>query len=125
MDSRRVVITGMGVVTSLGCEIETFWRNLIGGKSGIAPVTLFDTTDTPCRIGAEVNDFDFTPYFANHRDAKRADRFIGFSVAASKMAIDQSGLDFSTEDPGRAGVFRKDTRMNCFRSCSARLQLSA
>lgn len=89
----------------MGCETETFWQNLLKGKSGIAPVTLFDTSDIPCRIGAEVKDFDATPYFANHRDAKRADRYIGFSVAASKMAIDQSGLDFSKEDPGRTGVF--------------------
>jgi 3-oxoacyl-[acyl-carrier-protein] synthase II len=105
MESRRVVITGMGVVTSMGCDVETFWRNLVNGKSGISPVTHFDASGVPSRIGAEVRDFDTAPYFANHRDAKRADRYIGFSVAASKMAVTQSGLDFSSGDPGRAGAF--------------------
>lgn len=95
----------MGVVTSMGCDVETFWRNLVNGKSGISPVTHFDASGVPSRIGAEVRDFDTAPYFANHRDAKRADRYIGFSVAASKMAVTQSGLDFSSGDPGRAGAF--------------------
>ncbi len=105
MDRRRVVITGLGVVTSLGCEVETFWRNLLSGKSGVGPVTHFDPSGVPSRIGAEVRDFDTSGYFANHRDAKRADRYIGLSVAASKIAVKQSGLDFSTGDPGKAGVY--------------------
>lgn len=105
MDRRRVVITGLGVVTSLGCEVETFWRNLLNGKSGVGPVTHFDASGVPSRIGAEVRDFDASGYFANHRDAKRADRYIGLSVAASKIAVRQSGLDFSTGDPGKAGVY--------------------
>ena len=79
---RRVVITGLGVVTSLGHEVSTFWDNLIRGQSGIDRIQGFDASDSRCQIGAEVLDFDHTPYFANARDAKRADRYIQFSVAA-------------------------------------------
>lgn len=102
---RRVVITGLGVVTSLGTEIEKFWENLIAGRSGISAITGFDTSDLGCRIGGELVDFDNTPYFENSRDAKRVDPYIGYSVSASKMAVAQSGLDFSQSDPGRAGTF--------------------
>lgn len=103
--SRRVVITGLGVVSSLGCDLTTFWDNLVAGRSGIGPITLFDASDLPCQIGAEVTNFDAAPYFANSRDAKRSDRYIKFSVAASKMAVSQAGLDFLSGDPGRSGVF--------------------
>ncbi len=103
---RRVVITGLGVVTSLGWDLPTFWENLVNGRSGVRRVTSFDPSDSRCQIGAEVLGFDSSPYFANSRDAKRAERYIQFSVAASKMAVAQSGLDFgSLDDSGRAGVF--------------------
>ena len=105
MEQRRVVVTGLGVVTSMGCDLETFWGNLLSGQSGIAAVTRFEASDLPCRIGAEILDFDSAPYFSNHRDAKRADRYIGFSVAASKMAAGHAGLDFSKLDPERVGCF--------------------
>lgn len=101
---RRVVITGIGVVTPVGCERESYWKALCEGRSGIAPVTGFDTSKARCTIGGEVLDFDYKPYFANSRDAKRADRYIGFSVAASKMAVDQAGIDFSQGNPSRSGV---------------------
>lgn len=102
---RRVVITGLGVVTSLGWELETFWNSIREGRSGIGPVTSFDTSQHKCRIGAEVSDFDASAYFANSRDAKRAERFIQFSMAASKMAVSHSGLDLSGVDLERCGAF--------------------
>ncbi|MEM1442995.1 MAG: beta-ketoacyl-ACP synthase II [Verrucomicrobiota bacterium] len=103
---RRIVITGLGVVTSLGHEIETFWENVRNGRSGIHRITdAFDPEIHKCQIGAEVRDFDHTPYFENKRDAKRAERFIQFSVSASKKAAAHAGLDFQSGDPERAGVF--------------------
>ena len=104
---RRVVITGLGVVTSLAHELTVFWENLIAGKSAVKRIASFDPSDSRCQIGAEVLDFDADPYFANSRDAKRADRYIKFSIAAAKMAIEQSGLDFESEslNRDRAGTF--------------------
>lgn len=101
---RRVVITGLGVVTPLGWKLDEFWSNLLQGRSGIRPITSFDTSDARCRIGGEIPDFDPKPYFANNRDAKRADRYIGFSMAASKLAVAHAGLDVSRIDPSRAGA---------------------
>lgn len=102
---RRIVITGLGVVTSLGWELDAFWRNIIAGKSGIKELESFDSSSHKCRIGAEITDFDHTPFFENARDAKRAERFIQFSVAASKKAASHAGLDFKSGDPERSGVF--------------------
>jgi len=101
---RRVVITGLGVVTPLGWNLESFWDSLLHGRSGIRPVTRFDASDSKCRIGGEVLDFDPKPFFNNNRDAKRADRYIGFSMAASKMAVEHAGIDFEHMDPARVGV---------------------
>ncbi|MEM7010727.1 MAG: beta-ketoacyl-ACP synthase II [Verrucomicrobiota bacterium] len=102
---RRVAITGLGVVTSLGHDIDKYWKHLVNGDSGIGQITIFDPSDSRCQIGGEVKDFDHVPYFENKRDAKRADRYITFSVAASKIAVEQAGIDFSKEDPEMAGVF--------------------
>lgn len=101
---RRVVITGLGVVTPLGWNLDEFWSNLVHGRSGIRAVTSFDTSDSRCRIGGEILDFDPKPFFANNRDAKRADRYIGFAMAASKLAVAHAGLDISRINPSRAGA---------------------
>ncbi len=101
---RRVVITGLGVVTSLGHDIDNFWANIVAGRSGIKTLTGFDTTGQRCQIGSEVSDFNSSEYFENSRDSKRADRYIQFSVAASKIACRHAGIDFSSEDPERIGV---------------------
>ena len=103
MSERRVVITGIGVVTPLGCELEVFWQNLLAGKSGIAPVTRFDTTDFDCKIGGEVKDFkpeDFMPI----KETRRTDRFTQYAVGAAKKAVADSDLDFGKDDPNRIGV---------------------
>jgi 3-oxoacyl-[acyl-carrier-protein] synthase II len=104
--SRRVVITGLGVVTSLGEVVDEMWDSLCAGKSGIGPVTRWPvmTGDYPVRFGGECSKFDISKYGVDTREAKRLDRFAQFGLAAAVRAVDDSGLDFSKEDPFRAGV---------------------
>jgi 3-oxoacyl-[acyl-carrier-protein] synthase II len=89
----------------MGHDVATLWENLKAGRSGVRQITTFDTAPIRCKIGAEVLDFDGDKWFNNHRDAKRADRFIQFAMAASKMAVAQAGLDCSAYDPRRIGVY--------------------
>src|SRR5947207_1400187 len=104
MSNRRVVITGLGVVTSLGETTDELWENLCAGKSGIKTVTRWDPTKYPVRFGGECTNFDVTKYGIDAREAKRLDRFGQFGMAASISAVKDSGLDFSKENPSRAGV---------------------
>jgi 3-oxoacyl-[acyl-carrier-protein] synthase II len=104
MSERRVVITGLGVVSPLGNSKEDFWKNLVSGKSGIRRIQSMDTTNYDCKIGGEVVDFDPTPFFNNHKEARRADRFFQFGMAAAKMAVKDSGLNPDSEDPHRVGI---------------------
>ena len=101
---RRVVITGVGVISPIGNDRSTFWNNLIAGKSGVGPITQFDPSDFPVRIAAEVKDFDPLDYL-ERKEARRMDRFVQFAVAASRMALEDAGLDMSKEDPDRVGVY--------------------
>jgi 3-oxoacyl-[acyl-carrier-protein] synthase II len=103
---KRVVVTGMGVVSPVGNDLETTWENLLAGKSGGAPITLFDATDEyACRIGCEAKDFDPLTYL-DRREVKRHDRVSQFAVAASAQALAQAGLDGVPEgtEPERCGV---------------------
>src|SRR5215471_14523541 len=93
MTDRRVVITGLGVVTPLGNEVETFWSNLKNGVSGIHAIDAFDTTAYDCKIGGQVRGFDPKPFFKNPKDVRRTDRFSQLAMAASKMALEDSGID--------------------------------
>ncbi len=104
MNNRRVVITGMGVITPIGNDLETFWRNALNGVSGVRPITNFDTTAFDCRIGADVRDFEPKQYFNNPKDVRRADRFAHLSMAAAKMAMSDSGLNVGESNPDRIGV---------------------
>src|SRR5687768_12371418 len=104
MNSRRVVITGMGVVTSLGEVVDELWENVCAGKSGIKPVTRFDLSKYPVRFGGECTNFDVTRYGVDVKEARRLDRFGQFGLAAAVSAVNDSGLDFTKEDPYRAGV---------------------
>lgn len=79
---RRVVVTGLGVVTPLGHEIETFWQNIIAGKCGVDKITQFDTTGYDCQIAAEVKNFDPIPAFPSPKEIRRADRFVQMGVYA-------------------------------------------
>ena len=93
MADRRVVITGLGAITPLGNDVETFWSNLKNGVSGIHTIDTFDTSGYDCRIGGQVRDFDPKPFFKNPKDLRRTDRFTQLSMAAAKMALEDSGID--------------------------------
>ena len=93
MPERRVVITGMGVVTPVGNSLETFWSNLKNGVSGIRTIDAFDTTEYDCKIGGQVRDFEAKPFFKNPKDVRRTDRFTHLAMAAAKMAVADSGID--------------------------------
>ena len=95
MAERRVVITGMGVLTPLGNDLETFWSNLKKGVSGIHTIDAFDTTGYDCRIGGQVRDFDPKAFFKNPKDVRRTDRFTHLAMGAAKMAIADSGIDIA------------------------------
>ncbi|HEY1052546.1 MAG TPA: beta-ketoacyl-ACP synthase II [Prosthecobacter sp.] len=104
MSERRVVITGMGAIAPNGNNKEEFWKNLVAGKSGIRRLQSMDTEKYDCKIGGEVVDFNPTEYFNNHKDARRADRYFQFAMAASKMAAKDAGLNPDSLDPHRVGV---------------------
>lgn len=100
---RRVVVTGVGVVSPLGTGIEKNWNALINGQSGIGPITRFDATDFPVRIAGEVRDFNVEEYI-DKKEARKMDLFIHFAVGAAAMALNDSGLVISDENAERVGV---------------------
>ncbi|MBV6712884.1 beta-ketoacyl-ACP synthase II [Paenibacillus chitinolyticus] len=101
----RVVITGLGVMSSLGQEVDTFWGNLLAGKSGVSAIESFDVSEYPTRIAASVKDFNPEDYI-DKREARRMDRFVQFAVAASINALKSSGLNIQEDtDPERVGVY--------------------
>ena len=102
MTRRRVVVTGIGIVSPVGIGTEETWAALLAGKSGVGPITQFDASTYPTRIAAEVKDFDPTK-FMEKKEARRNDRFIQFALAAGQMAIEDSGLDMAKEDAERVG----------------------
>ncbi len=103
MTRRRVVITGMGTVNSLGSEVPEFWRALCAGKSGISQIELFDTSDFKVHFGGEVKNFN-PETVIDAKTARRLDRFAQFGKVAAISAMKDSGLDLSKEDPFRCGV---------------------
>lgn len=101
---REVVITGIGIVSSIGIGKEAFQESLRSGKSGVAKITRFDTSGVRVKIAAEVKDFD--PHrFLDAKTIKRTDRFSHYGIAAAKMAVEDAAIDFSREDGERAAVF--------------------
>ncbi|REK53939.1 MAG: beta-ketoacyl-[acyl-carrier-protein] synthase II [Thermobacillus sp.] len=100
----RVVVTGMGIVTSLGSDLETFWSNLVAGKSGVSRIESFDVSEYPTQIAAEIKDFNPEDHI-DRKEARRMDRFVQFAVAAGKMAVQDAGLELGVNvDPERVGV---------------------
>ncbi len=97
---RRVVITGLGAVTPLGDDVPSFWAGLVAGKSGVGPTTLFDASNLPVRITAEVKGFDPVALL-DHREAKRTDRFAQFTLVAADQAITDAGLTFDQNGDNR------------------------
>ncbi|WP_034629168.1 beta-ketoacyl-ACP synthase II [Desulfotruncus alcoholivorax] len=103
MTSKRAVVTGIGVVTPLGNSLEVFWNNLIEGKSGVGPITRFDTKGYDSTIAAEVKDFN-PKDFIDHKEARRMDRFTHFALAATAMAVENAGLDIDRINRERSAV---------------------
>jgi len=104
MNDRRVVITGMGAITPVGNDVETFWANLKNGVSGIRRIEAFDTSAYDCQIAGEVRDFDPKAFFKNPKDVRRTDRFAQLSLAAANMALKDSGIDLERTQRDRCGV---------------------
>jgi 3-oxoacyl-[acyl-carrier-protein] synthase II len=102
--NRRVVITGLGVVASLGKTASEFWKNVVEGKCGIGPITEFDAAAYDCRIAAQVDGFDPSPAFTSPKEIRRADRFTQFSVFAGYQALLDSGMDLKKIDLDQAGA---------------------
>jgi 3-oxoacyl-[acyl-carrier-protein] synthase II len=103
MEKTRVVVTGMGAITPLGNDVGSFWEGLLAGRSGIRAVKAFDTAAYPCKVGGEIVDFNPDDWM-DSKDAKRNDRYTQFAVAASRMALSDSGLDVQAlADPVRFG----------------------
>ena len=100
---RRVVVTGVGLITPLGIGVEATWQALCAGKSGIAEITRFDTKDFHTKIAGEIKGFNPEDYLQK-KDAKRTERFIAYAVAAARMALEDSGLVIDSSNANRIGV---------------------
>ncbi len=100
---RRVVVTGLGVVTSLGHDVESTWRNIVEGKSGVSPIDSFDASGFASRIGATVRNLDMSPYMSN-KEVRKTDPFIHYGIAAAIQAINDSGLKVTEENSERIGI---------------------
>lgn len=100
---RRVVVTGMGIISPLGIGLEENWAAIIEGKSGVGPITKFDTESFPVKIAGEVKGFNPEDYI-NHKDVKKMDTFIHYAIACSKFALDDSGLEINEQNAERVGV---------------------
>ena len=103
MSRRRVVVTGLGIVSPVGNNIKTAWENILAGNSGIGPVTRFDVADFPVRFAGEIRDFDVSEYIPG-KDARRMGAFIHYGIAAACQAIADSGIEITAANASRAGV---------------------
>ena len=103
MNRKRVVITGIGAITSLGCSPQLFWEGLLAGRSGVGRITQFDPKDYPCQIAGEAADFEPTDYMEK-KDARRMPRSAQFSIAATRQAVQDAGLPETMPEPERSGV---------------------
>ncbi len=104
MNTRRVVVTGVGMVSAVGTGTDKSWRNIVAGVSGVGTISLFDAAEFPVRIAAEVTDFN-PEDFMDKKEVRKYDRFIHFALAASEFAVKGSGLPLETADLNRAGVY--------------------
>ncbi len=101
--NRRVVVTGLGTVTSLSCQVEDLWQRILEGQSGIHALSRFDTSEFKVRFGGELSDWEPDGYIPP-KERKRLDRFAQFALVAATDAVKSSGIDFSKEDAFRCGV---------------------
>ncbi len=103
MAKRRVVITGLGIVSPVGSTIDKAWSNIKAGKSGISPIDVFDAADMPVKISGAVRDFEANDYVPT-KEQKKMDTFVLYGIAAGLQALDDSGLEVSEENAERVGV---------------------
>jgi 3-oxoacyl-[acyl-carrier-protein] synthase II len=103
LSRRRVVVTGLGIVSPVGNSVKVAWDNILAGNSGIGPVTRFDVADFPVRFAGEIRDFDVSEYIPI-KDARRMGAFIHYGIAAASQAIEDSGIEITDANAGRAGV---------------------
>jgi len=103
LEKRRVVITGLGLVTPLGLDVESTWKNILAGKSGAGPVEIFDVTDFPTKISAAVKNFDASPYLSS-KDARKLDLFMQYGIAAASQAMQDANLEANEQNAHRIGV---------------------
>src|SRR5208337_2470841 len=103
IEKKRVVITGLGLITPIGIGVDETWSAALKGKSGIGPITQFDASLLPVRIAGEIEGFDPANYF-EAKEIKKMDRFIHLAVAAATMAVDDSGFRITGENAERVGV---------------------
>lgn len=104
MEKRRVVVTGLGAVTPLGTDVETTWKGIIEGKSGIGPLTRVNAEEYPAKVAAQINDFN-PESFMDRKDARKMDRFTQYAVAAGLMAVEDAKLTITDENAHRIGVW--------------------
>jgi 3-oxoacyl-[acyl-carrier-protein] synthase II len=103
VSKRRVVVTGLGIISPVGSTVKSAWDAVVRGESGIGPITKFDVSAFPVRFGGSVRDFDVTQYITS-KDARRMDEFMHYGVAAGIQAVTDSGIDFSKLDTERCGA---------------------
>ncbi len=103
MSKRRVVVTGLGLVSPVGNTVDSTWKALVAGKSGIAPITKFDASEFTTRFSGSVKDFDVEQYMSR-KDARKMDLFIQYGMAAGIQAVEDSGLEMDKVDPTRVGT---------------------
>ena len=113
MSQRRVVVTGMGLVSPLGNDLTTSWDGIVNGRSGIGPVTSFDASAFTTQIAGEIRNFD-PATFVSPKDAKKMDPFIHYGIAASFMALDDSGLEITEANAERIGRRQMKHRLEGF-----------
>jgi 3-oxoacyl-[acyl-carrier-protein] synthase II len=104
MEKRRVVVTGVGAVTPLGNDVETTWKGIIEGKSGIGPLTRVNAEEYPAKVAAQINDFN-PESFMDRKDARKMDRFTQYAVASALMAVEDAKLTITDENANRIGVW--------------------
>ncbi|SHG38479.1 3-oxoacyl-[acyl-carrier-protein] synthase II [Thermosyntropha lipolytica DSM 11003] len=102
--AKRVVITGLGMISPLGHDKNTFWHNLLNGHTGIGYIDYFDTSDFPVRIAAQVKDFKAEDYLPK-KEVRRMDKFVQYACAASKVAVEDAGIDLTRVDREKIGVW--------------------
>jgi 3-oxoacyl-[acyl-carrier-protein] synthase II len=103
VSKRRIVVTGLGIISPVGSTVKSAWDAVVNGQSGIGPITKFDVSAFPVRFGGSVRDFDVTQYITS-KDARRMDEFMHYGVAAGIQAASDSGIDFSKIDAERCGA---------------------